>query len=699
MISPIRSPRRPALWLGLGLLVCLLLGAGLSAVQARPLAIPTGTPTPTPNSTATSVSQTSTAVSLTATAIFTSTTATAVAGTATAVAGTATAVSLTATAVAYQGTVTTIQQTQTAVAATLTALAAASPTASSSPRPTGTPTPTPIPCQDAYDPAGEPTAARPITIGENQLHIFCPAGETDWVTFFGKAGKAYRLETSELAQGVDTYFSLFATDGRTLLASNDDAPGRHGPSLLVFTPQADGWYFLQVKDQGDIGFPGAFYTLTLSLTDLPTATPAPATATAPAAATPTSQPIPTQAPLPLFTPTPPAGQRTPPPAGQPTATPNGLLHPQGGGAGSGGLPVFDAGPPDGMQPDSLEPDDSFETAHALNVGAVYQHLNFVPSQPWIAADVDYYGFKAKPGNCYAVSTGDLTAGLDTTILLWQSAPTREGRRLLAQNDDLHPHTPDLSSAVRWCNPLTAPDDLWLVAEIRNYGGNPPTDPHGKTYSLVLQIDPPTPTPTRTPRPDPPAGSAGGGGGGGSGGGAISNVGGPPIFPAGPPTRATVYVAPTPVPPAPAAPTPQPTISHATAVPPATSTSLPTLTPLPTAPPTAAPPITADVVVYTADQAASAPNAPQPSDGVSGITVVLADAYTNAPLQTTRTDTNGHAQLVWAWAGPVKLTLPGLGWTHRIDTAPPTPPPGEQSGGLHIYFEAWIASYPLPGVIP
>ena len=52
----------------------------------------------------------------------------------------------------------------------------------------------------------------------------------------------------------------------------------------------------------------------------------------------------------------------------------------------------------------------------MALGAVYQHLNFVPAtlgQP----DADFYTFRAKPGNCYRVQPADLSAGLDTTLLL------------------------------------------------------------------------------------------------------------------------------------------------------------------------------------------------------------------------------------------------------------------------------------------
>src|SRR5205807_282999 len=105
--------------------------------------------------------------------------------------------------------------------------------------------------------------------------------------------------------GVDTYLNLLAPDGRTLLAENDDAEGVHGPSRLVFYPQADGWYFVQAKNQGDIGYPGLQYSLSLGQVDIPTATPVPtkqATATATLRpsqpAQPSPQPVqPTQTPF------------------------------------------------------------------------------------------------------------------------------------------------------------------------------------------------------------------------------------------------------------------------------------------------------------------------------------------------------------------------------------------------------------------
>src|SRR5205814_169981 len=82
----------------------------------------------------------------------------------------------------------------------------------------------------------------------------------------------------------------------------------------------------------------------------------------------------------------------------PSATPDPLLHPFTTGAATGGLAAFAAGPADGMAPDALEPDDTFEQARPLNLGAVHQHLNLVPVMPG-TPDADFYSVQTKPGTC------------------------------------------------------------------------------------------------------------------------------------------------------------------------------------------------------------------------------------------------------------------------------------------------------------
>jgi hypothetical protein len=189
------------------------------------------------------------------------------------------------------------------------------------------PTPTTGPCDDAYEPDGVPEAARLIYIGETQSHSICPDGDADWVRFFGRAGKEYTVSTANLGIGLDTYMWLFDSDGTTILAYNDDG-GNGVASRIDFFPAADGYYYVQVKNAGDLALPEMTYDLSLVVT--PGAPQPPGTATgiiAPVVtvtelpaeeASPTTLVLPTKPPLPTPTqgvilPTPELPEATPAP--------------------------------------------------------------------------------------------------------------------------------------------------------------------------------------------------------------------------------------------------------------------------------------------------------------------------------------------------------------------------------------------------
>jgi Bacterial pre-peptidase C-terminal domain len=181
------------------------------------------------------------------------------------------------------------------------------------------PTPTTGPCNDAFEPDGMPSTASLIYIGQTQHHSMCPAGDADWVRFFGRAGKVYTISTSNLGIGLDTYMWLFDGDGQTILAYNDDG-GNGVASRIDFFPAADGFYYVQVKNAGDLGLPEMSYDLSLVVS--PGAPQPPGTATGiiapvvtvtggpPDQATPTTLVLPTKPPVP----TPTQGQIEPTPA-------------------------------------------------------------------------------------------------------------------------------------------------------------------------------------------------------------------------------------------------------------------------------------------------------------------------------------------------------------------------------------------------
>ncbi|HST05085.1 MAG TPA: pre-peptidase C-terminal domain-containing protein, partial [Chloroflexia bacterium] len=180
------------------------------------------------------------------------------------------------------------------------------------------PTPTTGPCDDAYEPDGVPEAARLFYIGQTQQHSICPEGDADWVRFYARAGKEYTISTANLGIGLDTYMWLFDSDGQTILAYNDDG-GNGVASRIDFFPSVDSYYYVQVKNAGDLGLPSMTYDLSLIVT--PGAPQPPGTATGIIApvltvtggpsdeATPTTVVLPTKPPAP----TPTQGQIEPTP--------------------------------------------------------------------------------------------------------------------------------------------------------------------------------------------------------------------------------------------------------------------------------------------------------------------------------------------------------------------------------------------------
>lgn len=156
---------------------------------------------------------------------------------------------------------------------TATSTATLRPAATSTLTATPLSAPSPVPCLDSYEDDGVPGQARTIEVGQPQIHSFCPAGDADWLRFDANAGSGYMIQTGQLSSRVNTYIYLFAVDGKTLIKSSGDAPNAHGPAQLTFYPTSSGSYYIQVKNQGDIGYPGADYAISVSLLTPTAATP------------------------------------------------------------------------------------------------------------------------------------------------------------------------------------------------------------------------------------------------------------------------------------------------------------------------------------------------------------------------------------------------------------------------------------------
>ncbi|MBK9712795.1 MAG: hypothetical protein IPO81_16010 [Kouleothrix sp.] len=132
-------------------------------------------------------------------------------------------------------------------------------------------------CRDLFEEDGLPEQARLITSNESQYrHVLCPTGDADWIKFFGLRGKTYYIYTdtrpyrnnpdinNQTEAGADTVIYLADRDGVSIIDFNDDIPGSLD-SELRFTPSADGFYYAQIKNVGDIGNQFIKYDLTLKL--------------------------------------------------------------------------------------------------------------------------------------------------------------------------------------------------------------------------------------------------------------------------------------------------------------------------------------------------------------------------------------------------------------------------------------------------
>ncbi len=89
-------------------------------------------------------------------------------------------------------------------------------------------------------------AARRGAVGQGVVHNVCPAGDEDWVKLTLEQGKTYVLQTTDLAFAADTVLTLYAADGATKLAENDDY-GYVSGSRLTYVAPATADYYARVK--------------------------------------------------------------------------------------------------------------------------------------------------------------------------------------------------------------------------------------------------------------------------------------------------------------------------------------------------------------------------------------------------------------------------------------------------------------------
>ena len=286
--------------------------------------------------------------------------------------------------------------------------------------------------------------------------------------------------------------------------------------------------------------------------------------------------------------------------------------------------------------DRFEPNFTFDNAGLVALNVKYTNLNFVP---WSGADPysrddDWFKVWVKPGLLVTCETLDLAGGVDTNLILYDN-----NRNGIGGNDDKDRANGDFSSRLSYY--VTYEGYLYL-----DIGQPFPVDPNyvsGFGYSLQCMTGTgptSTPTPTRPPVPTVPTN--------------------------------------TPVPPTPTTPptdTPAPT-----STPPFIQVRpLPTVTPAGQA--NVLIPISLQVYYDANDN-----RAPDPGEGVVGISARVTDVTTGQELQRGFTDEFGYASFTVRASGVVRLSVPYLNYSVII-----------QPSGSSIALR--IAPHDLPESIP
>ncbi len=96
--------------------------------------------------------------------------------------------------------------------------------------------------------------AKPIQLGRINLHAcnFCDDA-VDWLSFTAQAMQTYTVTTWADGQRADTILELYATDGTTMIASNDNSAGTTDfSSALVWEAPSTGVFYLKVTNRGQL---------------------------------------------------------------------------------------------------------------------------------------------------------------------------------------------------------------------------------------------------------------------------------------------------------------------------------------------------------------------------------------------------------------------------------------------------------------
>jgi hypothetical protein len=107
---------------------------------------------------------------------------------------------------------------------------------------------------DHYEAAGDSTASTTVSINPDdiynfrQTHNFSTVGDVDWIRLTTTTGRQYVIETTNLGASCDTVLSIYANDGTTLIAQDDNGGGTPA-SRIAWRCWSTGTFLIKVNDQ------------------------------------------------------------------------------------------------------------------------------------------------------------------------------------------------------------------------------------------------------------------------------------------------------------------------------------------------------------------------------------------------------------------------------------------------------------------
>jgi hypothetical protein len=137
--------------------------------------------------------------------------------------------------------------------------------------------------------------------------------------------------------------------------------------------------------------------------------------------------------------------------------------------------------------DAYENNYDFDHASPIAVNAPVSGLNFVCPDDSGCNDNDFFQVQLKGGDCYRVATSDLTAGIDTNMIVY--GPGRNQKPPLGGNDNAAPG--ELRSEVDVCVPGNGLQTGFIL--VGNHNNQSPPDPATEPgYTLqVTHLDTPS----------------------------------------------------------------------------------------------------------------------------------------------------------------------------------------------------------------